>query len=201
MSTLKEYMIESLHRFYRKDNWVENLYRTAGLKLEGGIAAFEELLLNMFFDTASEEATARYEKDLGIITNAEDSLTSRQKNVEAKWKGVGKCSLPLLQSIADGYNQGKTVAEFIDGDLFLEINSEPVAKYKEMITKIVQTKPAHLWFTVSHNRKLPFYLGYFLINKKTIVLYPMLTLNTDINNNEYIGIVSTFDNIINIYKA
>lgn len=201
MSTLKEYMIESLHRFYRKDNWIENIYRAAGLQMDGGVAAFEELLLNMFFDSASEEATARYEKDLGIITNTDDSLASRQKNVEAKWKGVGKCSLALLQSIADGYNQGKTVAEFVDGSLYLQINSEPIVKYKEMITKIVLTKPAHLWFIVSHNRKLPFYLGYFLVNKKTIVLYPMLTLNTDINNNEYIGIVSTFDNVINIYKA
>ena len=72
MSTLKEYMIESLHRFYRKDNWIENIYRAAGLQMDGGVAAFEELLLIMFFDSASEEATACYEKDLGIITNTDD---------------------------------------------------------------------------------------------------------------------------------
>lgn len=201
MSTLKDYMVESLHKIYWQDNWILNLYQSAGLQLDDNIDTLEQLLLNLFFDSANEEATERYEKDLGINYDNGETLTRRQENVEARWKGVGKCSLELLQNIADSYNSGKTTVEFLEGCLRIKIFSEPISKYKEMITQLILTKPAHLGFTVAHSRKLPLYLGNWIEIKRKAVLYPVLSFTTDIINAEYFGVVCTADKIIDIYPS
>ena len=51
--SFKDYMISTLHKLYRKDDWLQELFRVAGLKLDEVEATVDEIHGNNFFDTAT----------------------------------------------------------------------------------------------------------------------------------------------------
>lgn len=51
---IKEYALKTINKLYRKDPWVRQLYDSAGITMEDVDNRLDELLDNVFFNTASE---------------------------------------------------------------------------------------------------------------------------------------------------
>ena len=72
--SFKDYMITTLHKLYRKDEWLQELFRVAGLKLDEVEATVDEIHGNNFFDTATEKAILQYENELNIKASVNDYI-------------------------------------------------------------------------------------------------------------------------------
>ena len=118
---IKEYALKTINKLYRKDPWIRQLYDSAGITMEDVANRLDELLDNVFFDTASNSGTANYEKDLGI--KAEGSLVDRRKRVAAKWQQSGKLDLDKIRALVKVYVLDDIDVLFENGRLKLVFNN------------------------------------------------------------------------------
>jgi hypothetical protein len=139
-------MISTLHKLYRKDEWLQELFRVTGLKLDEVEATVDEIHGNNFFDTATEKAIVQYENELNLKPSASSTLADRRSTIRAKWIGTGKVDLFLLQQIADSWNNGLVELAFIDGKIHVKfMSSIGVPTDLEDLQKALENaKPAHL---------------------------------------------------------
>lgn len=144
--SFKDFMISTLHKLYRKDDWLQELFRVAGLKLDEVEATVNEIHGNNFFDTATEKAIAQYENELNIKPAVNSTLADRRSTVRAKWIGTGKVDLFLLQQVADSWANGLVELEFVGGRIHVKfISPIGVPTGLEDLQKALEnTKPAHL---------------------------------------------------------
>lgn len=144
--SFKDYMISTLHKLYRKDEWLQELFRATGLKLDEVEATVDEIHGNNFIDTATEKAILQYENELNIKASASSTLADRRSTIRAKWLGNGKVDLYLLQQVADSWANGFIELEFVDGKIHVKFIS-PVGVptgLEELQKALENTKPAHL---------------------------------------------------------
>ena len=142
----KEYCIKTLHQLYRKDKWINELFKSVGLNLDTLSAAVDEIYNNIFFDTATERAIKYYERELGITPAAGQSLDDRRAVIRARWVGAGKIDIMLLQEVANSWKYGTTALEFIGGRIHVKFIS-PIgvpADLQALKDVLEDTKPAHL---------------------------------------------------------
>jgi len=142
----KDEMISCLHKLYRTDPWVNELFNSAGIELDSIGNLLDEIEQQMFFDTVADDGLKVYEKDLGIVTNTSLSLADRRSAVSAKWKMGDKSDLTLIQLIADSWHNGAVDVEFINGKIhaeFVSIYGIPT-DIDGLKDAIEQIKPAHL---------------------------------------------------------
>ena len=142
----KEYCIKTLHQLYRKDKWINELFKSAGLNLDNLSAAVDEIYNNIFFDTATERAIKYYERELSITPAAGQSLDDRRAVIRARWVGAGKIDILLLQEVANSWKYGTTALEFIGGRIHVKFISpigvpDDIQALKDVLE---DTKPAHL---------------------------------------------------------
>ncbi len=148
MNINKAYIISTIHRLYREDPWVNQLYNAAGLKLEEIEALLDEIFSNNFFDTATEDALEYFEYELGITPGAGDTLKQRRQAIRAAWVGSGKATLELLQKVADSWENGLVTLSFVNGKINVTFNS-PVGvpeNLNALKAAFETVKPAHLSF-------------------------------------------------------
>lgn len=142
----KEYIISTLHKLYRSDKWVNELFNSVGLTLDNISSKVDEIYNNNYIDTASEGAVKRYEYELGITPRADQSLDDRRVVVRARWINTGKVDINLLQEIANSWKYGTTALEFIGGRIHVKFIS-PIgvpADLQALKEVLEDTKPAHL---------------------------------------------------------
>lgn len=144
--SFKDYMVSTLHKLYRKDDWLQELFRVAGLSLDEVEASVNEIHANNFIDTATEKAVEYYENELGIKPLVNASLADRRSTIRAKWIGNGKVDLYLLQQVADSWANGLIELEFVGGKIHVKfISPVGVPTGLEDLQKALEnTKPAHL---------------------------------------------------------
>lgn len=143
--SFKEIMTEAMHRLYRSDEWLQELFRVTGLSLSEAEQAADDIHANNFFDTATAAAVERYERDLGIIPTGTD-LDDRRAVIRAKWLGTGKVDLLLLQQVADSWRDGSIDLEFTGGKIHVTFIS-PIGVPRglaELQAALGNIKPAHL---------------------------------------------------------
>lgn len=139
-------MIKNLHKLYRTDPWVNELFNSAGIEMGKIGDLLKETEKQIFFDTATKMGLAVYEKELGITTRKDVSFADRRSAVEAKWKMGGISNLKLIQMIADSWYNGAIEVEFTDGKIsvkFVSLYGIPT-DLKGLQDAIEQIKPAHL---------------------------------------------------------
>lgn len=142
----KDYMISTLHKLYRSDAWIQEIFNVTGLSLDEVEAVADEVHSNNFFDTATEEAIIRYEAELRIEPKGSESLDERRSTIRAKWIGSSKVDILLLQEVANSWKNGTIQLEFIGGRIHVKFISPigvPTAldSLKEALERV---KPAHL---------------------------------------------------------
>ncbi len=139
-------MINYLHKLYRTDPWVKELFNSAGIEMDKIGQLLTKIEQQIFFDTATETGLTVYEKELGITTRKNVSIADRRSNIEAKLKMGGISNLKLIQMIADSWYNGAVEVEFIEGKIsvkFVSIYGIPT-DIEGLQDAIGQIKPAHL---------------------------------------------------------
>jgi hypothetical protein len=139
-------MISYLNKLYRDDPWVNELFNSAGVEMDKIGDLLDEIVNQMFFDTAIEDGLMIYEKELGITTNTSLNLADRRSAISAKWKMGSKSDLELIQLIADSWHNGAVEVEFLSGKIhvqFVSIYGIPT-DLDGLKDAIEQIKPAHL---------------------------------------------------------
>ena len=151
----KEEMIKSLHKIFRKDPYINEILRVAGLGLDKISEETEQVKNEMFFDTMSEKGVLIYQKELDYIAKS-PTLEGKRLEIEARWKSSGKCDLVLLQKIADVWNAGAVIVRFVNGILELAFTSEVQESYNldNLKSAISEIKPAHLGFEFIYSEEM-----------------------------------------------
>lgn len=142
----KQAMINALHRLYRNDPWINQIFSAIGVELEEVEAELDRIYNDEFFDTLSEKAVQRYERDLAITPKFGQTLENRRAIIRAKWIGAGKVTLAQMQEVANSWKNGAIALEFIGGKIHVKFISpvgvpENLADLQEALENV---KPAHL---------------------------------------------------------
>ena len=139
-------MIEALHKIYRKDPWIEEMFKSAGMELDEVETILDEMSLQLFFDTATDQGLDYYEKEAGLKSKSIMTLEDRRSAIEAKWKSSGKVDLYLLQSIADSWRNGEIDVSFIQGKINIEFKGDfgIPTDLQSLKNAIDEVKPSHL---------------------------------------------------------
>lgn len=146
MSEYKKTMIDSIHRFHRKDLWVNELFDSFTADMENVDDKLQQDYNNLFFDRLDERACEVYEKDLALTPKRNSTLDDRRRNIAAAWLAKTFASLPVIQSIAEAFYEDAVKVTY-DGDAELTFNftntlgTNPWYKMLEAVDKI---KPAHI---------------------------------------------------------
>ena len=142
----KDYIIKTLHKLYRADKWINELFDSVGLTLDNISSTVDEIYNDNYFDTASEEAVKYYEYELGITPRADQSLDDRRAVIRARWINNGKVDINLLQEVANSWRNGLTNLEFIGGKIHVTfISPIGIPADLEALKEVLEdTKPAHL---------------------------------------------------------
>lgn len=145
MPNNKEKLLNMLHKVYRKDNWIGQLFQTAGLELDNVSTAIDEINNQYFINTATDWGLKLYEWELGI-TKPSKKLEARRSTVEAKWKTGGKVDIALLQAVADSWKNGEIDVTFPDGKIHITFVGDygVPTDLEDLYAALDEVKPAHL---------------------------------------------------------
>lgn len=187
---IKEYALKTINKLYRRDPWIRQLYYSAGITMEDVANRLDELLDNVFFDTASNSGTANYEKDLGI--KAEGSLVDRRKRVAAKWQQSGKLDLDKIRALVKVYVLDDIDVLFENGRLKLVFNnSNFVYALPNIRTDMDEVKPAHIGVEVAdvHAVEGDLYAGCYITTSSIISIEPNVGISTELDDAEIVACV------------
>lgn len=146
--SLKDYLINLVHKLYRGDTWLNNIFDSAGVQLAEIEAQLDITESNMYFDTASENQLRKYEKEAKVNLLGGQTLDDRRSQLMAKWKGASKCTLETLQAVADSWRNATIKVEFRNGKIHIKFIS-PVGIPSDLPAlkqALELVKPAHLAF-------------------------------------------------------
>lgn len=192
MSEYKKTMIDSIHRFHRKDLWVNELFDSFTADMENVDDKLQQDYNNLFFDRLDERACEVYEKDLALTPRRNSTLDDRRRNIAAAWLAKTFASLPVIQSIAEAFYEDAVKVTY-DGDAELTFNftntlgTNPFYKCMEAVDKI---KPAH----IGTKREAHLYFdskifaGTAIVQHKSVYVPPIPATDTNIEETDYTGI-------------
>lgn len=139
-------MLNALHRLYRTDPWINQIFSAIGVELDAVETELDRIYDDEFFDTLSEKAVLRYERDLAITPKFGQTLEDRRSMIRAKWVGSGKVTLEMMQEVANSWKNGIIALEFIGGRIHVKFTS-PVGvpeNIADLQAALESVKPAHL---------------------------------------------------------
>ena len=140
-----EEMLKNLHKIFRKDPYINEILKTAGIDLDKINSEADRIKLEMFFDTMTEKGVQIYQDELDYITKS-STIESKRLEIEARWKSMGKCDLKLLQKIADTWRNGEIDVQFKNAVIkivFISLIGIP-NDLDILKLSINEAKPAHL---------------------------------------------------------
>jgi hypothetical protein len=142
----KDNLIKHLHRLYRNDPWVQQMFNSAGITLDNIEDTIEELKKQYWFDTMTDFGIKELESMLNFKTDPTASIEDRRSQLEARWKSNGKCDIYLLQAICDSWKNGDIDVQFVNGNIQIKFVGETgVPNDLEGLEKALdEVKPAHL---------------------------------------------------------
>ena len=150
-----EEMLKNLHKIFRKDPYINEILKTAGIDLDKINSEADRIKLEMFFDTMTSIGIKIYSKEMDYIPQSQN-LEGQRAEIEARWKTSGKSDLKLLQIIADTYRNGEIKVLFINGVLDIRfISLVGIPDNIEILMKLIdEAKPAHIPYKYSYIYRL-----------------------------------------------
>ncbi|MBU3145032.1 putative phage tail protein [Clostridium sp. CF012] len=118
----KDNLINNMHKVYREDLWLQEIFKSGGISLTDIKNDMRKLDDSYWFDTIPLEFLPIYETVLKIKTNPLNKIEDRRSFIEAKWKSNGKCDLKLIQAVCTSWKNGSVEVSFIDGKIQLKFN-------------------------------------------------------------------------------
>lgn len=133
-----------IHKVYRNDNWIGELFNAAGIEINSIGDLLDEINNQYFFDTAEDWGLKLYENELGITSGK--TIDGRRAVVEAKWKSGGKVDIEQLQAVADSWKNGDIEVTFVDGKIHIQFIGEYGVPddLEALYNAMDEVKPAHL---------------------------------------------------------
>ncbi len=138
-------MLNSLHKLFRKDPYINSILEAAGVDLDKISTEVDGIKAEMFFDTMTEKGILIYQKELAYPPKS-TFLEGKRLEIEARWKTTGKCDLKLLQKIADTWRNGEIEVQFKNAVIkikFISLIGIP-DDLEALKHSINEAKPAHL---------------------------------------------------------
>ncbi|MBO5302400.1 MAG: DUF2313 domain-containing protein [Peptococcaceae bacterium] len=141
----KEKLLKALHKLYREDRWLNDLFHSAGINMDQLDAASQDVVNQMFLDTATW-ALSIYEAESNIKVNSDSTYEDRRSAVIAKERTGGKLTLEILQNIANSWNNGEIDVVFENGKIHVTFSGDNgVPKDLDGFYRAInEAKPAHL---------------------------------------------------------
>lgn len=138
-------LLKNLHKIVRKDKFVQSLLSPTSLALQNIEDKISSISKEFDFSTMSIEKINLLEKEMAYITTSK-TLEGKRTELEARWKIKGKCTLKLLQDIANAWRNGQTEITFVNGMIlvkFISITGIP-DDLEQLKFALEEAKPAHL---------------------------------------------------------
>lgn len=171
-SSTKDDLLGKLHRLFRKDRWLNDLFRAISSGIDDADEKMTEARQQFFVDTATDMLDT-YERQLDI-SGAGKVIDDRRAAIMAGWQRGGKVDIYQIQAAANSWKNGATEVDFVDGKIVVRFISEfGVPNDLEGLRAALLTiTPAHLF--------LQFIFKYLLIEDihevKTLEQMESLTL-------------------------
>ncbi|MBU3146902.1 putative phage tail protein [Clostridium sp. CF012] len=142
----KDNLISNMHKIFRDDLWLQEIFKSGGNELDTLKSAMAELEKQYNFKTISLEFLPFYEKLLAIKTNPLNSIEDRRSFVEAKWKSDSKADLKLIQAVCNSWRGGVIAVTFPNGKIQIKFNGlgGVPSDLKGLELAIDDVKPSHL---------------------------------------------------------
>lgn len=141
----KDSLIKNLHKLYRQDPYIQQIFNSAGLTLDNIDSAVADLQSQYWFDTMTWGIPV-LENILQFKTDANAPIEDRRSQLQARWKSNGKADINLLQAVANSWKNGDVTVSFVDGKIKLTFVGEyGIPDDLEGLQKALDdVKPAHL---------------------------------------------------------
>lgn len=141
----KEKLLNAIHRLYRKDKWLNDLFNAAGIEIDRLEEYIDDLEAQYFLDTATWSLDAD-ERDTGLTANRGKPYEDRRAALIAKERASGKVDILLLQAVADAWRNGSIEVDFVEGKIQVQFVSGYgiPADLESLQEALDNTKPAHL---------------------------------------------------------
>ncbi len=141
----KEKLLNAIHRLYRKDKWLNDLFNAAGIEIDQLEEYIDDLEAQYFLDTATWSLDTD-ERDTGLTANRGKAYEDRRAALIAKERASGKVDILLLQAVADAWRNGSIEVDFVEGKIQVQFVSGYgiPADLESLQEALDNTKPAHL---------------------------------------------------------
>lgn len=175
----KDRLLKCIHRIYRQDPFVQELFKTASIPIDDVATQLEDIYNQYFFDTASWGLKI-YEKEMSIKHRITSTPDERRAVLEAKWKSSGKVDIMLLQAVANSWrNEGITV-DFIDGKIQVVFTGDRgfYEGWDDLLEALDNVKPAHLALLLTIIvllKQSTIYIGASLQTGSEMRIYPIFS--------------------------
>jgi len=112
MSTVQDYALEQLHWIMRRDPWIREIMRAGG----GQLDPLAEQIVAMWhqddFSALDPEQCTYYERLLGLIAGAAQTIADRRSAIEAAWKSATPPTMAQIQEVADSWRAGEVTVDY-----------------------------------------------------------------------------------------
>lgn len=140
-------LISHLHKLYRADPYIHELYDSVGIEMDNIESIINDLEKEFYFDTMTESVgIPLFENLLSFKTDPIESVEDKSSQLEARYKSNGKCDLDLIRAVCNSWKNGDIQVQLIDGDISIKFVGEyGIPKDLENLKKAIGViKPAQL---------------------------------------------------------
>ena len=113
MNDNKELLLQIIHKIFRKDPYIMELFGGTGKTLDELKSKLAGIKKEFLFSTMTIDRVIELEKELDYKTSSK-TLEGKRAEIEARWKMSGKSDLELLQTISDAWKAKATNLAFND---------------------------------------------------------------------------------------
>lgn len=145
MNDNKELLLQIIHKIFRKDPYIMELFGGTGKTLDELKNKLTLIKKEFLFSTMTIDKVIELEKELDYKTSSK-TLEGKRAEIEARWKMSGKSDLELLQTISDAWKAKATKLAFNDGVIEVDFLGGINADYDitGLRKALEEAKPAHL---------------------------------------------------------
>ncbi|WKV08209.1 YmfQ family protein [Thermoanaerobacterium sp. CMT5567-10] len=103
---ISQRMMNYLPRYYLTSKVINSIIEAEGAEFDKLKAALDDILNQFFVDTATW-GLEKWEDELGIKTQPDQSYNDRRAKIISKIRGSGICTIGLVKNVAESYDYGK----------------------------------------------------------------------------------------------